>query len=82
MLLRARIASMTSMVSSWSYVAVQSNMRTLPGLSLFHTIREAQCSEALALFWLLRPDRTVMVAMIGGPMKDIMSGIPDYEEEV
>ncbi len=43
---------------------------------------KAWSSQSLAFFWLLCPDRTVMVAMIGGAVKDIISGIPEYEEEV
>jgi hypothetical protein len=46
------------------------------------TERKAWSSKPLAFFWLLRPDRTVVVAMIGGAVKDIISGIPEYKQEV
>jgi hypothetical protein len=46
------------------------------------TEREALFSKPLAFFWLLHPNRTVMVAMISGAVKDIMFNIPEYEEEV
>ena len=43
---------------------------------------EALFSKPLAFFWLLHPNRTVMVAMISGAVKGIMFSIPEYEEEV
>jgi len=46
------------------------------------TEREALFSKPLAFFWLLHPNRTVMVAMITGAVKDIIFSIPEYEEEV
>jgi len=46
------------------------------------TEREALFSKPLAFFWQLHPNRTVMVAMITGAVKDIMFSIPEYEEEV
>jgi hypothetical protein len=46
------------------------------------TEREAWSSEPLAFFWLLRPKHTVTMAMIGGAVRDIISGIPEYAEEV
>jgi len=46
------------------------------------TEREALFSKPLTFFWLLHPNRTAMVAMISGAVKDIMFNIPEYEEEV
>jgi len=46
------------------------------------TEREALFSKPSAFFWQLHPNRTVMVAMITGAVKDIMFSIPEYEEEV
>jgi hypothetical protein len=46
------------------------------------TEREALFSKPLAFFWLLQPNRTAMVAMISGAVKNIMFNIPEYEEEV
>ena len=43
---------------------------------------EALFSKPLTFFWLLHPNRTVMVAMISGAVKDIIFSIPEYEEEV
>jgi hypothetical protein len=46
------------------------------------TEREELFSKPLAFFWLLYPNRTVMVAMITGAVKGIIFSIPEYEEEV
>jgi hypothetical protein len=46
------------------------------------TERKTWSSKPLIIFWLPHPDRTVMAAMIGGAVKDIISAIPEYEEEV
>jgi len=38
--------------------------------------------SAFGFFWLLRYNRATVAARINGAVKDIISDIPDYEEEI